>query len=427
MYIFILHLNMDINGKKIGTIIENRKESHATEKKRGKNRFVRNIDATLNTLYALLKEEPHAEYRMIDVSPDIELVQKHFEADRKFITEQCEIYKNNPNEKTEKILTHNLGILRARIHRFVLRFAGEREFAFMRKNPHTAEEVILLKAGKILNELSLLVNHTLNETAKLVDKPIGKLSYQVSRQSIKKSQTESTIYIQIPGVSPASFGVMSDIHLRNKATKHDTWKQFLDKMIAKKVDAIIIPGDILEKGNLEDLPSFLKYLNREWIPPVIFSPGNHEYNTRIDGTPDNVGETALQLIWTGAIVLNNDHFYVNWIRIEGVDDLRFGTPQYKDDLDTFKIISSHNAKFFKNNVPKNALLLSWHTHNGQNKIPILTTIANKFLLENDFHMYGDINYPEQNSLLYISSGVGYSGLPMRKWVDSELVVIHINK
>jgi len=232
---------MEINGKKIGAIVQSRKESHVAEKKRGKNRFVRNVDATLNTLYALLKECPHAEYRMIDISPDMELIQNHFEADRKFITEQCELYKSNPNEKTEKILTHNLEMLRARIHRFVLRFAEEREFAFMRKKPHTAEEVILLKAGKILNELSLQVNHVLNETTESVEKLIGKLSYQVSRQSIKKNQTESTFHIQIPGVPSASFGVMSDIHLWNKATKHDIWKQFLEKMISKRVDAIIIP------------------------------------------------------------------------------------------------------------------------------------------------------------------------------------------
>jgi len=49
---------------------------------------------------------------------------------------------------------------------------------------------------------------------------------------------------------------------------------------------------------------------------------------------------------------------VKGIRIEGVDDLLFGAPKYKDNPDIFKILMSHNAKFFKDNIPKNALLLS---------------------------------------------------------------------
>jgi len=418
---------MKFNKASPHSIVSNRRLAHQKEKARGKNRFVRNIDATLNTLYAALKENPRPEYRMIESSLDNKLVQNYFERDRKFIIEQCKIYQDNPNETNKKILTHHLDILKNRIHRFVLKFAGEREFAFMRNKPHTAEEFLLLKAGKILNELSLQVNHVLHQAQKSVDKPVGKISYQVDRQSLQKNQTQTTLHIQIPSIPALSLGVMSDIHIRNKASKYDTWKQFLDKMIDQSVDAILIPGDILEKGNLEDLPSFLKYLNKEWMPPVLFSPGNHEYNTRIDGTPDNVWDMALQLISTGAIVLNNDYFCIKGIHIHGVDDIRYGTPQYQDNPEIFKIIMSHNAKFFKDNIPRNALLLSWHTHNGQNKIPILTGIVNKFLLENDFHMYGDFDYPQKNSLLYISSGVWCSGIPIRKWVDSELVIIHINR
>ncbi len=125
------------------------------------------------------------------------------------------------------------------------------------------------------------------------------------------------------------------------------------------------------------------------------------------------------------------------IRISGIDDYRFGTPDIKKTITTtlenkqlthppaFKLFLSHNPDTIL--LPDNELLHSYnlilcgHTHGGQiclpGSIPIKTQTKQRKILK------GLKNF--EKAPVYVSSGIGCSGLPLRLFCPPEIVSVRL--
>lgn len=110
--------------------------------------------------------------------------------------------------------------------------------------------------------------------------------------------------------------------------------------------------------------------------------------------------------------------------IIGVDDLRAGVPNVHAatagvSSDEAQIILSHNPRLAALFVNRNALILSGHTHGGQVALPsrfrVAPIDAGQSFYQQGWYCVGDAK-------LYVSSGAGTIGVPMRLGVRPEIAV-----
>jgi uncharacterized protein len=125
------------------------------------------------------------------------------------------------------------------------------------------------------------------------------------------------------------------------------------------------------------------------------------------------------------------------IRISGIDDYRFGEPDIKKTIDTnislsepsvppvFRLFLSHNPDSIllpgKDLLNSYDLMLCGHTHGGQiclpGSIPLRTQTKQKKVLK---------GLKLLDSLpVYVSNGIGCSGLPLRLFCPPEIVSVRL--
>lgn len=167
--------------------------------------------------------------------------------------------------------------------------------------------------------------------------------------------------------------------------------------------------------------------------------GNHDY---LEGQRTIKNYFQDDIIWLKNQSLDLD-IDGEILRISGIDDFRFGTPDIKETTSTFldikasilsnksepvsKIFLSHNPDTImlkeSNILNDYDLMLCGHTHGGQiclpGSIPIKTETKQRKIVKglNKF-----------NSLpVYISNGIGCSGIPLRMFCPPEIVIIKYTK
>lgn len=205
---------------------------------------------------------------------------------------------------------------------------------------------------------------------------------------------------------------LSDIHV---GTIHK--EKFLQKIVdaanSQDPDIIVITGDLFDgSGPLtDDMLSPLKKLKS----PVYFITGNHE---------NYLGkEKAVELVKKNNItVLENESVKIKGIQLIGIPNPVNETDRRTDKLDGINL-SKNMTKVVLYHLPifqKGAdLQLSGHTHNGQ--IYPFTLLVKIMFQE----AYGLFSHDE--SYMYVTSGIGTWGPPMRFFSPSEIVVIDLKK
>lgn len=217
---------------------------------------------------------------------------------------------------------------------------------------------------------------------------------------------------------PESFGeinifFISDIH---KRTISD---QLLEK-IKKKVDLVIIGGDLLEKGvPVERVEQNIKKLKEVGFIYFVWGNNDYEMNSRLlDGL----------LLKYGVRILDNTAVFFESAKgdrftLLGVDDLT--TKRDRLDLalqdageeEGFKVLVSHNPDIVSKIKEEDniSLVLSGHTHGGQIRI----------LGMSPYEIGGFKKY-NQTSIL-ISNGYGTTSLPLRLGAKPETHFLTLKK
>ena len=232
-----------------------------------------------------------------------------------------------------------------------------------------------------------------------------------------------TVRIEVPVKNlPAQLdgfriGFFSDMHMSAlMPVSHLT--AVCDAFKEDKPDLILFGGDFVDPG-FDDL-SLLRKLTGELRPPsgkyAVF--GNHEYYHSFKGSQEMYDAFGLTALHNTFVQLPNG------LQIAGIDDVRtMGITAETADallakLDPAKpsIFMTHEPFFFEEAARRGVgLTLAGHTHDGQLfPFNLIIRITYKFV----YGLFGG-----NGSWLYVTSGSGWWGPPMRLFTKSEMVLI----
>jgi predicted MPP superfamily phosphohydrolase len=220
-------------------------------------------------------------------------------------------------------------------------------------------------------------------------------------------------------------GVMSDLHAGVPHAGLDKIARAVDTLNALEPDVHLLLGDYLDAG---------QRLGRDLAPEAVAaelgrlrSPlgtyaviGNHDWH--------NSGDRMWRALDAeGITVLEDRAVKVGAFWIAGLGDMRHRMPNVIHALRAVPegqpvIVLSHDPDLFPRIPGRVSLTLSGHTHGGQVAIPLLR----RPLMPSHYgERYARGHIVEEGRHLYITSGVGTSGLPIRFLAPPEVLHLHL--
>ncbi len=209
-------------------------------------------------------------------------------------------------------------------------------------------------------------------------------------------------------------------------------RNFVEDIVGKvnelDADIVAITGDLID-GSVEELGEAVRPLGRLRAKHgTYFVTGNHEYYSGAD-------EWLAFLLEIGVRPLRNEHVEVGdngaSIHVAGVDDWtahQFGNGhgsdmsralEGRDETKPVVLLAHQPVHFDQAKEHGVDLQISGHTHGGQIfPFGFLTRLVQPFL--SGLHRRGD-------SQIYVSSGTGYWGPPMRIAAPSEITLIELER
>lgn len=242
--------------------------------------------------------------------------------------------------------------------------------------------------------------------------------------------------LALPHLPPEAEGLrvlqVSDLHVglwMPRALLSD----ILGRGRAQQPDLVVFTGDVVTRPGSYLPPlrplarPLLTYAGaladaiKDWQPPQgkWLVPGNH------DLWEGDFEPIAAILARSGVSSLVNRSVRLSCgLPLVGVDDLRVGRPDVRTALagigaDEAQLILNHNPRLTMLLRERNALILAGHTHGGQMRAPRGLRPAP---VDSRFCEWIHGLYRVGRARLYVSSGAGTIGLPLRFGVPPEIVL-----
>ena len=200
-----------------------------------------------------------------------------------------------------------------------------------------------------------------------------------------------------------------------------------------KPDLIFLPGDFVSKsGEFFHEAAELAASLRTNIPGgVIVSWGNHDYWHKPNLGFDLMPQAGCQVLTNQKLLLNAKKEFSEEGRglwVCGLDDLWAGKPSLTETLkgipaDQPRLVLCHNPDVAEEQQgPRVDLMLSGHTHGGQVRIPAIGApiVPSSY---GQKYASGLVQAPDYK--VYISRGLGSSGIPVRFGVPPEITLFEL--
>ena len=242
--------------------------------------------------------------------------------------------------------------------------------------------------------------------------------------------------IDVPGLDPA-FDNLRIVQLSDLHVGPHTSRRFLERVVASTKalapDLIAVTGDLID-DRAEDVAIYAKMLGALEAPLGVFMiPGNHDVYAGWDDV-----ERRLRTAKLGTVLVNDTHIVHRGraaIALVGTGDPaggRRGTSRAAPDIEralarvpahATVVAFAHNPALWPALASRGVTLtLSGHTHWGQLALPRLGwSMASPFL------QYAMGAHLERDSMLYISPGTGYWGIPFRIGASHEVTLVTLRR
>ena len=204
---------------------------------------------------------------------------------------------------------------------------------------------------------------------------------------------------------------ISDVHLGTNSARH--LLNIISKINQLDFDMLLIGGDMIDSNSFNF--EILRYFNLV-LKPIYYVSGNHEYYLL------NFEDKFSKLSKYNIEFLNNQTLIIDDITLIGISDnipvkQKINFIKKNSKKNSFNITLVHKPNIWDDVKSHSDLMLSGHTHNGQ-IFPFNLLVKLKFK-----YIYG--LYKDNNSKLYVSSGIGCWGPKMRIGSKNEIVNILI--
>jgi uncharacterized protein len=222
-------------------------------------------------------------------------------------------------------------------------------------------------------------------------------------------------------------GVMTDLHSGMPHAGLDAIERAADTLAAERPDVVCLLGDFIDRRALFARPFDAEALATR-LAPLAAAPrglyavlGNHDWYA-------GARRIAAALFEIGIPVLEDDAQRAgDGLWIAGVGDFRVRGANVSRALarvpaDDAVVLLSHDPDVFPSVPGRVALTLSGHTHGGQVGIPFL---RRPFVPSHYGERYVHGHVEEGGRHLFVSSGVGTSGIPVRLLMPPEVVILSL--
>lgn len=211
----------------------------------------------------------------------------------------------------------------------------------------------------------------------------------------------------------------TDIHLGNLIRK-DRLADWVNRINSEKPDVILLGGDIFDH-NMHAVES--QKMEEELVKlkatyGVFAVPGNHDFYAGIDKAVQYMKRSGISVLRDQVVNVDDRMLII------GRDDL---TNRHRKPLDSLvaglnsglvRIVLDHQPAALGESVANGIdLHISGHTHDGQ-VFPFNHIVARMFELSYGYRITGKTH-------IYVSSGLGLWGAPLRIGTQSEIVSIRL--
>jgi predicted MPP superfamily phosphohydrolase len=220
-------------------------------------------------------------------------------------------------------------------------------------------------------------------------------------------------------------GILSDLHAGVPHAGQAAIARAVGRLNEERPDAMLLLGDFLDANPIWGGRMKPELVAREvaglHAPLGTFAVlGNHDWRRSGD-------RMWRALVAEGITALENGSARAGGFHVAGLADLRSRRPDLPGALrdvphDEPVILLAHDPDVFPYVPERVALTLSGHTHGGQIAIPRLRSIA---IPSRYGERYARGHIVEHGRHLFVSSGLGTSGLPLRALVPPEIVVLEL--
>jgi len=224
---------------------------------------------------------------------------------------------------------------------------------------------------------------------------------------------------------PLKIAHLTDLHTTGIGRPE---RQLLSLLDAEQPDAIVITGDSLGWGHnaYEHVRPLLSSLHAPLGVWLVRGNWENSYPLR-DNYPVHdeqafYSQLGIHFLLNEAAPIRPDVWLV------GLDDPSNGTPDLDAAMstvpkDAYTIAAFHAPEFFDKIAGRVPLVLAGHTHGGQVRLPFVPV----FWLPHGSGRFLEGWYGELGSKMYVSRGIGMSGLPIRFRCRPELSMITVGR
>jgi len=227
----------------------------------------------------------------------------------------------------------------------------------------------------------------------------------------------------------AKYALISDMHL-GIYNNESILERAVDKINSLDVDALLIAGDFTYEPQFDDMRKLFASLAKVKVP-VYAVLGNHDCEKP---GPKIAKELTKILEGFGVSVLDNKSLKLNNVNILGLgsrcayNDKRILISKYKKE-DNLLVLAHHPDVTLDYNISKDYpdLTVVGHTHGGQIRIPFLyqSMISIRGNVAKGDILWNQGLYAFKNSQVFVTSGMGEIGLPMRFLIPPVIDILEL--
>ncbi|XP_026072540.1 transmembrane protein with metallophosphoesterase domain-like [Carassius auratus] len=258
---------------------------------------------------------------------------------------------------------------------------------------------------------------------------------------VNAAQPPRVVEVEIPveklpeSLNGLKLVLLSDIHL-GPTIGRSKLQRIVNMVNQLNPDVVVIVGDLTD-SQVNRLRTAAEPLGQMKAPlGSYFATGNHDYYTNdVEGWFELLHSMGIQALHNSHAKVFRPEQTQDWICLAGIDDLEARMLRYPGHgMDVEKALSGcsaespiillahqpHAAKQALQQRPDISLVLSGHTHAGQLfPLTILAFLMNPF--------FCGLYRVSEHTMVYVTPGTGYYGIPMRIASRSEITNIILKR